>query len=84
MKKVLLVIGILLVIAVILAVPRLLQRQNPVPQQAEAIVLKPVEVTKSKRGEIRLETPTVRDNSSSIASQCVSEGCRPVDHLKRR
>ena len=55
MKKVLIVIGILLVIAVILAVPRFMQRQNPVPQQAEAIVLKPVEITKSKRGEIRLE-----------------------------
>ena len=55
MKKVLIVIGILLVIAAILAVPRFMQRQSPGPQQAEAIVLKPVEITKSKRGEIRLE-----------------------------
>lgn len=55
MKKALIVIGILLVIAVILAVPRFMQRQSPVSQQAEAIVHKPVEVTKSKRGEIRLE-----------------------------
>ena len=55
LKKVLIVIGILLVIAVILAVPRFMQRQNPAPQQAEAIVLKPVEITKATRGEIRLE-----------------------------
>ena len=55
MKKVLIVIGILLVIAVILAVPRFMQRQRPVPQEAEAIVLKPVEITKATRGEIRLE-----------------------------
>lgn len=32
-----------------------MQRQNPAPQQAEATVLKPVEITKAKRGEIRLE-----------------------------
>ncbi len=55
MKKVLIVIGILLVIAVILALPRFSQRQNPVSQQGEAVVLKPVEITKAKRGEIRLE-----------------------------
>lgn len=55
MKKVLIVIGILLVIAVILAVPRFRQRQNPASEQAEAVVLKPVEITKAKRGEIRLE-----------------------------
>ena len=55
MKKVLIVIGILLVIAVILAVPRFRQRQGLVSQEAEAIVLKPVEIIKSKRGEIRLE-----------------------------
>ena len=55
MKKVLIGIGILLVIAVILAVPRFMERQRPVPQEAESIVLKPVEVTKAKRSEIRLE-----------------------------
>lgn len=55
MKKVLIGIGILLVIAVILAVPRFMQRQRPVPQEAETVVLKPVEITKAKRGEIRLE-----------------------------
>ena len=55
LKKVLIVIGILLVIAVILAVPRFRQRQGPVSQEAEAIVLKAVETIKSKRGEIRLE-----------------------------
>ena len=55
LKKVLIVIGILFVIAVILAVPRFRQRQNPTSEQAEAVVLKPVEITKSKRGEIRLE-----------------------------
>ncbi len=55
MKKVLIVIGILLVIAVILALPRFMQREQPAPQQAEATVLKPVEVTKARRGEIRLE-----------------------------
>ena len=55
LKKVLIVIGILLVIAVILAVPRFRQRQGAVSQEAEAIVLKAVETIKSKRGEIRLE-----------------------------
>ena len=55
LKKVLIVIGILLVIAVILAVPRFRQRQNPTSEQAEAVVLKPVEITKATRGEIRLE-----------------------------
>ena len=55
LKKVLIVIGILFVIAVILAVPRFRQRQGPVSQEAEAIVLKAVETIKSKRGEIRLE-----------------------------
>ena len=55
MKKALIIIGILLVIAVILAVPRFMQREQAAPQQAEATVLKPVEVTKARRGEIRLE-----------------------------
>ena len=55
MKKVLIGIGILVVIAVILAVPRFMKREEAVPQQAEATVLKPVEVTKARRGEIRLE-----------------------------
>ena len=55
MKKVLIGIGILLVIIVILAVPRFMKRESPSSQQAEAVVLKPVEVTKAKRGEIRLE-----------------------------
>ena len=32
-----------------------MQREQPAPQQAEATVLKPVEVTKARRGEIRLE-----------------------------
>ena len=55
MKNVLIGIGVLLVIAVILAVPRFMQREQAAPQQAEATVLKPVEVTKARRGEIRLE-----------------------------
>ena len=32
-----------------------MKRESPSSQQAEAVVLKPVEVTKAKRGEIRLE-----------------------------
>ena len=55
MKKVLIVIGILLVIVAILAVPRFMGPEKPASQQAEATVLKPVEITKAKRGEIRLE-----------------------------
>ena len=56
MKKVLVVILILLVVAAVLAVPRFLKTEEPAPDQAEAAaVLKPVEVTKAKRGEIRSE-----------------------------
>ena len=55
MKKVLVVILILLG-AAILTVPWLLKQEKPAPDQAEAAaVLKPVEVTKAKRGEIRSE-----------------------------
>ncbi len=54
MKKVLIGIGILLAVAV-LAVPRFMQGQKPVSQQASVVTLKPVEITKVKRGEIRLE-----------------------------
>lgn len=55
MKKVRIVLGILLIIAVILAVPRFMKRESPAPQQAEVTVFKPVEITKAARGEIRLE-----------------------------
>ena len=56
MKKVLVIILIILVIGAILAVPRFLKQEKPAAEQAEtAAVLKPVEVTKAKRGEIRSE-----------------------------
>ena len=56
MKKVLVIILIILVIGAILAVPRFLKQEKPAAEQAEATaVLKPVEVTKAKRGEIRSE-----------------------------
>ena len=56
MKKVLIVILIVLAIVAILAVPRFLKQENPADEQTEtAAVLKPVEVTKAKRGEIRSE-----------------------------
>ena len=56
MKKVLIVILILLAVAAILAMPRFLKPEKPAAEQAEAAaVLKPVEVTRAKRGEIRSE-----------------------------
>ena len=55
MKKVLIGILILLAIAVIISLPRFLKSEKPTIQQAQAIVLKPVEITKAKRGEIRSE-----------------------------
>lgn len=56
MKKILVFILILLGVGAIFAVPRFLKPENPADEQAEtAAVLKPVEVTKAKRGEIRSE-----------------------------
>ena len=55
MKKVLIGILILLAIAVIISLPRFLKSEKPTIQQAQATVLKPVEITKAKRGEIRSE-----------------------------
>ena len=55
MKKVLIVILIILAIAAVISLPRFLKPEKPVIQQAEATVLKPVEITKAKRGEIRSE-----------------------------
>ncbi len=54
MKKIWVGIIILLVIAVV-AVSRFLKPEEPGAEQAEATVLKPVEITKAKRGEIRSE-----------------------------
>ena len=54
MKKIGLGVIILVVIAV-LTVPRLLKTDNPTEEQAEAAVLKPVEISKATRGEIRAE-----------------------------
>ena len=55
MKKVLIGILILLAIAVIISLPRFLKSEKPTIQQAQATVLKPVEITKAKLGEIRSE-----------------------------
>ncbi len=55
MKKVLIGILIILAIAVIISLPRFLKPEKPTTQQAEATVLKPVEIAKAKRGEIRSE-----------------------------
>ena len=55
MKKVLVVIVIVLVIAAIIALPRFLKPEGPETPQTAATVLKPVEITKAKRGEIRSE-----------------------------
>ncbi len=56
MKKILVFILILLGIGAIFAVPRFLKSEKPAAEQAEtAAVLKPVEITKAKRGEIRSE-----------------------------
>ena len=55
MKKVLIGILIVLVIAVIISLPRFLKPEKPEIQQAQATVLKPVEITKAARGEIRSE-----------------------------
>ena len=56
MKKVLVVILILIAVAAILAVPRFLEPEKPADEQTEtAAVLKPVEVKKATRGEIRSE-----------------------------
>ena len=56
MKKVLIIILILLAVAAILVVPRFLKSEKPAAEQAEAAtVLKPVEVKRAKRGEIRSE-----------------------------
>ena len=55
MKKVLIGILIILAIAAVITLPRFLKPEKPAIQQAEATVLKPVEITKAKRGEIRSE-----------------------------
>ena len=55
MKKVLIGVLIILAIAAIIGLPRLLKQEKPETQQAQATVLKPVEVTKATRGEIRSE-----------------------------
>ena len=56
MKNVLIVILIILAIAAILAVPRFLKSPTPEVEQTEsAPVLKPVEIAKATRGEIRSE-----------------------------
>ena len=91
MKKVLIVIGILLVIAVILAVPRFMERENAAPQQAAAIVLKPVEITKAKRGEIRLDhqlSGTIQPESQvsvypKIAGQLITLNVDEGDRVKK-
>ena len=56
MKNVLIVILVILALAAVLVVPRFLKPSNPEVEQTESTaVLKPVEVTKAKRGEIRSE-----------------------------
>ena len=56
MKNVLIVLLIILALAVVLVVPRFLKSPTSEVEQTEsAAVLKPVEVTKAKRGEIRSE-----------------------------
>ncbi len=55
MKKVLIGVLIVLAIAVIISLPRFLKPEQSTTQQAQATVLKPVEVAKAKRGEIRSE-----------------------------
>ena len=55
MKKALIGILIVLAIAAIIGLPRFLKPDKPAIQQAQATVLKPVEVAKAKRGEIRSE-----------------------------
>ena len=56
LKKILVFILILLGVGAIFAVPRFLKSEKPAAEQAEAAaVLKPVEVTRAKRGEIRSE-----------------------------
>ena len=55
MKKILIAILIALAIAALISLPRFLKPEKPGLQQTEAIILKPVEVTKAKRGEIRSE-----------------------------
>ena len=55
MKKVLIVILIILAIAAVITLPRFLKPEKPAIQQAEATILKPVEIMKAKRGEIRSE-----------------------------
>ncbi len=55
MKKVLIGILIILAIAAIIGLPRFLKPEKSEIQQAQATVLKPVEIMKAKRGEIRSE-----------------------------
>ena len=56
MKKVLVIILIILAIGAILAVPRFLEPSKPAEEQIEtAVLLKPVEILKARRGEIRSE-----------------------------
>ena len=55
MKKVLIGIFIVLAMVVIISLPRFLKPEKSTTQQAQATVLKPVEIAKAKRGEIRSE-----------------------------
>ncbi|MDE0687394.1 MAG: efflux RND transporter periplasmic adaptor subunit [Candidatus Poribacteria bacterium] len=55
MKKVLIGILVVSAIAVVISLPWLLKSEKSEMQQAQATVLKPVEVTKAVRGEIRSE-----------------------------
>ena len=55
MKKILIGILIVLALVVIISLPRFLKPEKSTIQQAQATVLKPVEIAKAKRGEIRSE-----------------------------
>lgn len=55
MKKILIGTLIILAIAAVISLPRFLKPEKSEIQQAQATVLKPVEIIKAKRGEIRSE-----------------------------
>ena len=77
MKKVLIGILVVLAIAVVISLPRLLNRKNPQSNKPKPRSLNPWKLPKQTRGD-SFRTRIVRHDSSGITSQRLSQGSRPL------
>ena len=91
MKKVLIGILIVFALVVIISLPRFLKPEKSTIQQAQATVLKPVEIARAKRGEIRSElelSGTIQAESQvsvfpKVAGRLVALNVDEGDSLKK-